>query len=318
MPLTHGTDNLLVHSIPPDEGHVMTRRLRRLPALIATALVLAACSGTDMTTPEPTPGPTPSQPAAPADPAIPDDVPGELTVPVYLVRSTPTAFFVEPFPASVTTVGVDLSASVAAAVEALLDVMLPDDPDLSTSVPAGTTLRSVTVDGGIVTVDLAGAIVGSSGGSAQELTFAQQLAHTVRVDPSIEGVLLLIDGRPITELWGHLDWSEPQVADPFQLSPVTIEVPAIGAAIAPGELVVAGQATVFEATVLVSLLSDDGTVLVEDFVTATTGGPSRGTWTWTVPLPEAGTYLVRAGASDPSGGEGFPPFTVTRTVLVVG
>jgi hypothetical protein len=59
-------------------------------------------------------------------------------------------------------------------------------------------------------------------------------------------------------------------------------------------------------------------VLEEDFVTATTGGPGRGTWTWTITLPGPGTYLVQAGASDPSDGEGFPPFSVTRTVRVVG
>jgi hypothetical protein len=241
-----------------------------------------------------------------------------LTVPVHLVRSTPTSFFVEPFPVPVDAVGDDLAARVSAAIGALLDVTLPDDPDLFTSVPTGTTLQGVIVDSGVVTLDLSGGIVGSSGGSAQEVTFAQQLAHTVRVDPSVEGVVLLIDGRPITELWGHLDWSEPQTADPFALSPVTIEVPAIGAVVAPGELVVAGQATVFEATVVVSLLSEDGTVLVQDFVTATAGGPSRGTWTWTVTLPESGTYRLRAGASDPSDGEGFPPFAVTRTVSVVG
>jgi len=296
----------------------MARRLRQVPALLAMALVLAACTGTDVATPDPAPAPAPVQPAEPGAPTDAPDASDGLTVPVYLVRSTPTAFFVEPFPAPVAAVGADLSARVTAAVDALLAVTLPDDPDLFTSVPEGTTLHRVVVDSGIVTVDLAGAIVGSSGGSAQELTFAQQLAHTVRVDPSVEGVMLMIDGRPITELWGHLDWSEPQAADPFVLSPVTIEVPSIGAVVAPGELVVAGQATVFEATVLVSLLREDGTVLEEDFVTATAGGPSRGTWTWTITLPGPGTYLVVAGASDPSDGEGFPPFSVTRTVRVVG
>jgi hypothetical protein len=56
-----------------------------------------------------------------------------------------------------------------------------------------------------------------------------------------------------------------------------------------GPVTFRGQATVFEATVLVTLLDASGAVLEEGFVTATTGAPERGTWEWTVTVPGRGS-----------------------------
>ncbi|MGA1078609.1 MAG: Gmad2 immunoglobulin-like domain-containing protein, partial [Nitriliruptoraceae bacterium] len=261
------------------------------------------------------PGDAPSgdAPAAGAPAAEP-----VATAVVHLVRSGPAAFFVEPVPAAVplgAPSGDDAVSRIARAVAALLAVVDPADPDLATSVPPGTLARDVILDGDVAVLDLGGALAGSSGGSAEEVTLAQQLAHTVvAAAPEVAGVRVLLEGRPIESLWGHLDWSVPLVADPFALSPVTIEVPAFGATAPVGEVTLTGRATVFEGTVLVRLERADGTVLEEGFVTATEGGPGRGTWTWTVTLPEPGEYRLVAGASDPSDGEGPPPFEVARTV----
>jgi hypothetical protein len=289
-------------------------RAVRAVLVTATALLVAACGATDTGTDGAAPA-APSAPAAPTAPAVPV-VPA--TAVVHLVRSGPAAFFVEPVDAVVPAdapAGNDVPARVGRAVAALLAIAVPDDPDLATSVPAGTLLLGVAVDGDVVTLDLGGALVGSSGGSAQEATLVAQLAHTVlAAAPGTTGVRVLLAGAAVESLWGHLDWSVPLVADPFDLSPVTIEVPAHGTTVGVGELTVSGQATVFEATVLVRLERADGTLVADGFVTATEGGPGRGTWAWTVTLPGPGTYRVVAGASDPSDGEGPPPFEVARTV----
>ena len=288
-------------------------------ALALAGLLMAGCATADDATPDEVPPADAAGPdAAPASPSPSDTAPATATATIHLVRSGPVAFFVEPVPAPVPAdapTGDAPADRVASAVAALLAVSDPDDPDLATSVPPGTTVRDVVVEGGVVVLDLGGAIVGSSGGSAEEVTLAQQLAHTVlAAAPGTTGVRVLVDGAPIESLWGHLDWSVPLVADPFALSPVTIEVPVHGATVPVGEVTVTGQATVFEATVLVRLERADGTVLEEGFVTATEGGPGRGTWSWTVALPEPGEYRLVAGASDPSGGEGPPPFEVARSV----
>jgi len=289
---------------------------RSIAATAAAGLLLAGC-GSDPAgeaTPPPAPAPTPADPSTPSEPApVPTAV-----VAVHLVRSAPTAFFIEPVPVTVTAFGDDLSARVTAAIDALLAISSPEDPDLFTSVPMGTTLHRVSVDGAVATLDLSGGIVGSSGSSSQEVTFAQQLAHTARVDASIGAIRLLIDGAPVTELWGHLDWSSPVEVDPFILSPVTITTPLADDEVPVGPVTFRGQATVFEATVLVTLLDADGRILQEGFVTASTGAPERGTWEWTVELPSPGAYTIVAAESDPSDGEGRPPFSTMRTVRASG
>jgi hypothetical protein len=277
---------------------------------IATGLLIAACTGGMDTGPAPAPAPAPG-PVDPTPTPTPDAPTG--IVDVHLVRSGPTAFYVEPVPVAAAVVGDAIDARIIAAIDALFALTTPEDPELFTSVPEGTALQRVSVDGGVATLDLTGGIVGSSGSSAQEITFAQQLAHTARVDTSITAIRLLIDGSPVDELWGHLDWSVPIEPDPFALSPVTITSPQAGETIPAGPVTFRGQATVFEATVLVTLRDASGTVLEEGFVTATTGAPERGTWEWTVTVPGAGLYTMIAEESDPSDGEGRPPFVTTRT-----
>lgn len=297
-------------------------RAGRAPAaLAACALLLTACGadpaddGADVPPPAADPAPSPSDEGAP-DPAREEA--STTIVAVHLVRSAPTTFFVEPVPVRVPTAGDAPAARVTAAVEALLALGGTTDEGLTTSVPPGTTLERVSVEDGVVTLDLAGGIVGSSGSSAQETTFAQQLAHTARVDTTIDAVRLVIAGEPITELWGHLDWSEPVAVDPTALSPVTVTTPLAGEEVPVGAVTFRGQATVFEGTVLVTLVDADGTVVADGFVTATQGGPARGTWEWTVELPGPGAFTLTAAETDPSDGEGRPPFTTSRTVVATG
>ncbi len=330
-----------------------SRALGRAAALVALTLALGACGLPERAAPEPpapTPAPGPSG-AVPSGPDAPIEVPDVVpTVAVFLVRSAPTMFFVEPVDIDVTLVfddvpslagrgpearelsALDLPTRIELALRALIRTSdtLADglrvagvDPDLTSSVPPGTTLLGVTLDSGVVTVDLGGTIASptSSGGSAQEITLAEQLAHTVGLDASITSVRLTLAGEPIDELWGHLDWSRPIVADQFALSPVTIESPAHetivdsdGAAASGAYVVeVRGQATVFEATVLISAFDRSGTLLSEGFLTASTGAPERGTWVWELELPGPGVYRLEVAESDPSGGEGRPPFVATRT-----
>ena len=303
------------------------RRTSLVSALMVTALLLAACGAEpdapavpgvpDTTTPAPAPAPD-------VDAPEPDEAPEpEERLLVYLVRSGPTDFFVEPVAVPLDEVdaagaaGATVGERITASIAALLALTTPQDVDLFTSVPSGTTLRDVSVAEGVVTIDLSGGIVGSSGSSSQEMTFAQQLAHTASVDASVLGVLLAIDGTPVSELWGHLDWSVPIEADPFALSPITIAVPPAGTTVTAGAFTFRGEATVFEATLLVTLFGEDGDVIAEDFLTATVGGPERGTWEWTVTLPGAGLYTLLAEESDPSDGEGRPPFATTRTLRAV-
>jgi germination protein M len=55
------------------------------------------------------------------------------------------------------------------------------------------------------------------------------------------------------------------------------------------ELRVAGSANTFEATVNLELIDAHGDVLAEDFVTATSGSGTRGTFDHVLPIPEGAT-----------------------------
>lgn len=291
-------------------------RSASLALMASLALLLAACGEAEEPAADPgaeEPGAeTPGEPEEPGEtPEEPDEAAQRATV--HFARSAETDVFVEPEVHVVTGADVD---ERAAPFEALFGGVAPHDPALFSAVPDGVGLLGVSVEDAVLTVDVDGAMASTSGASAEEVAFAGQLAHTAAELDGIDAVRLTIDGAGIEDLWGHLDWSEPFEPDPFQLSPITIEVPAHGDDVTAGSLTVSGQATVFEAMLMVRLLDDTGTVLDEAPVMASEGGPGRGSWSHEFEIDAPGTYTVQAEESDPSGGEGRPPFATERTVQV--
>ncbi len=267
----------------------------------------------------------PDEPDEPADPAEADEPEADdaatADLRIAMTRVADVAEYVEPV-----TVTVELDDAAQAQDPAVLDRLtieqlfthLPDDPALTTSVPEGVTVLDVRRDGSTLIVDVDAGVLDTSGGSAQELAFAEQFAHTAAGLDDVEVAQLTVEGEPIVELWGHLDWSQPIEPDPFALSPITIESPVHDAQLPAGEVELAGQATVFEATFELTVTGPDEQVVLDSFVTASQGGPGRGTWTQTVTLDEPGDYEIEAREIDVSDGEGRPPFTTVRTLQVTG
>jgi hypothetical protein len=94
-------------------------------------------------------------------------------------------------------------------VQAAVDA--PSDGRRS-AIPAGTTVRSVFLTGdGRAFVDLGGAIVsGHSGGTLNEALAVYAIVNAVTVNlPDIAAVQILIDGRQVDTLAGHLDLRHP-------------------------------------------------------------------------------------------------------------
>lgn len=331
--------------------HPRTLVTTTLVVLAAVALAIAGCGAEDAApgdpedpvtdpqpeTPEPDDEPAAPEPEAEDEPDEPDatdepadaeeaDEPEADAAPtaglrIAMTRVADVTEYVEPI-----TVTVELDDAAQAQDPVVRDRLtieqlfthLPDDPALTTSVPEGVSVLDVRRDGSTLIVDLDAAILETSGGSAQELAFAQQLAHTAAGLDDVEVAQLTVEGEPIAELWGHLDWSQPIEPDPFALSPITIESPAHGAQLPAGEVELAGQATVFEATFELTVTGPDGQVVIDTFVTASEGGPGRGTWTLPVTLDAPGDYEVEAREIDVSDGEGRPPFTTVRSLQVTG
>jgi hypothetical protein len=289
-----------------------------LAAVLALALLTAACGEPTATptTPTPTPTDTAVTPATPATPddeptspeptAEPTDVEGEDAT-AFFVRSHDSGIWVEPL---TLPVGQSGEAMARAAVELLLEGP-SGHPALTTEVPDGTELLDVNISDRVLVVDLSEEVRGRGGASAQEVAFAQQLAHTGAQFDTVDAVQLWVEGEPVDELWGHLDWSEPIEPDPFALSPITFDSHEWGERVTAGRVTVGGEANTFEATVELRLLAPDGSVAEETFTTATSGTGTRGTWEHTFDLDEPGRWTIEAIEPDPSDGEGRPPFVTT-------
>jgi len=240
----------------------------------------------------------------------------------YLVRSGPTDDYVEGALLSKEFAPKDLTEAVHSALLGLL-TLTPDEmggpisellPGLTSSVPPGIALLGVSIEDGLVTVDLGVELRATSGSSLQERTFAQQLAHTALLDSSLDAVRLLIDGAAVTELWGHLDWSEPLRADPAALSPITIDDPG-PATVRSGDaqVTVRGRASVPGGKVLLRLEDETGTSVAAASVTASESAPGRGDWSWDVRYPSPGTWVIVAQVAEPSDGAGGAVFETRRT-----
>ena len=265
----------------------------------------------DTTEPSPETGTPPESPTATSDPQS-----ETATVPVYYVAETPAGqrlareFRTVPTP----------DGPLVAAVETMLSVP-PLDPQYQTLWGSATEVRGVDVVGNVIEVDLTDSVdyTGAAPDVAELAT--QELVYTVTAAASMtraaRGALpvrILVEGERTDQLWGELDISE-QVPRADQLAVrqlVQINEPAEGAVV--GRAVeISGEAAAFEATVGWKIFRD-GELVDDGFATAReccTFSP----FSFTVEL-EPGSYEVVVTEDDPSGGEGRPPMSDSRSFRV--
>ncbi len=296
----------------------MSTLVHRGPALGLAALVLLAGCAT------PSPGPTtPAEPSTTAtttevpseepstETATPSEEPtsvGDRTL-VYFVTDTRVGFRLVREP----------HALAGDPVVAALETMIagPDDPDYATTWNPATQVRSVTQVDGEWVVDLSFDARTANVGSEGAALMVQQLVWTVTeaVGDPAAAVVLTIDGEPAGEMWGAIEVATPETrADPLDVrSTVQIDNLAEGDTVA-SPLTVAGEAAVFEATLLWRVLDATGAT-VADGMTMTSEGQTFAPYSFEVTL-EPGTWTLVVEESDPSDGEGGPVMTDSRTVTV--
>ncbi len=163
------------------------------------------------------------------------------------------------------------------------DLILPDD--FSNLIPAPVEVIGVELDpqGHRVTVDMNDAFLEGAGGALADFTMLNQLIFSVTYEGGFTEVLFTVGGQPVTQFGSEgLDLSQPVGRDSFldQLNSVIVDS---AAAVTEGSpLVVTGIANVFEATVSLALVDEDGTVVYEDFTTATCGTGCWGSYSFNV------------------------------------
>jgi germination protein M len=146
--------------------------------------------------------PPPEQTTPPAEPAVP--------------RITATLYFASEDGRGLVPVQqeVPLAEGAVAQARALIEAQLTAaaPPPLISTIPEGTTLRGVFVSQrNEAFVDLAASIRDRHpGGSMNELFTVYTIVNTITTNlPDVQSVQLLIDGREVDTLAGHVDLRRP-------------------------------------------------------------------------------------------------------------
>jgi hypothetical protein len=183
---------------------------------------------------------------------------------------------------------------VKAGITQMLDGRTAYDHDYVSQWPASASVRSVSISGGVVTVDLHGATVNGDDPAGNKAAI-QQLIWTATAFQGATGVRLLFDGQPRATLWA----SRQPVAGVLHraaavdaLAPVWVIDPQQNA-VTGTSVTVSLAGIVFEGTIQMRVRSAAGKVVVQKTVQLSVGAPVQGVATVHITLTP-GTYTVEA------------------------
>ncbi len=157
---------------------------------------------------------------------------------------------------------------------------------MTTAIPKGTRLLGLDIKNSVATVDLSKEYA-SGGEGLSMMTRLAQVVFTLTQFPGVQGVAFMLDGKPIDVLGGEgIIIDHPMTrADYEDLSPaILVESPALGADV-DSPLRVVGTANVFEAVFRINLVDNDGLIIADQRVQASSGTGTRGTFDVTIQYP---------------------------------
>jgi hypothetical protein len=239
-------------------------------------IVLASACGEGATALGPAPGgslsasstasPTDSPDPSPSSPAT------TVTYEVWFLKDG-RLHMVERTEPSVSTVG-------TRSIELLLEPALTAEDraeGIRTGIPDGTSLRDLSIDEGVATIDLSRAFT-EEATPATAVERLAQVVYTLTQFASIRRVRFEVEGEPLSVLGGY-QLDRPQSRDDlaFVLPAIIVTDPEPGDRVS-SPVPIAGTADVFEATVSILILDADGDVLASTFTNATCGTGCRGTF----------------------------------------
>ncbi len=175
----------------------MPRRGKIFALLLAVLIVIfaAGCEPEQAVTGQPPQvSPAEKQPSPPA---------AEKTMQVTVYFATKDAMYLVPETRTVPKSDKPIEAAVA---ELLGE---PKNAALVRALPAGTKLKGITVKDHIAYVDFNDKLVKGHGGSAGEILAVGAIVNTVTEFADIYKVQIMVEGKKVATLYGHLDTSEP-------------------------------------------------------------------------------------------------------------
>ena len=253
-----------------------TMGMRIAALLCAAALALAACNNdadspegqsADSATTEPSPSEEPSEEASPAGESTDDDA-NTVSFQVWFANGKKLAPAVATIEATPRIGSASLDALIGGPAGA---------GNLTSAVPAGTTVHSLNIEGGTATVDLSSEFESGSGIPSMGMRLGQ-LTFTLTQFPTVKKVVLELDGVRVKRFSKErLVIEKPFTRADFEdISPAIIVNRPLGETEIASPVTVSGTANVFEANVLIRVVGSDDEVLAETFTTATCGTGCRG------------------------------------------
>lgn len=185
------------------------------------------------------------------------------------------------------------AARTRAAVIEMLDGRTAYDNDYVSSWPASAAVRTVTVDGSVVTVDLSGAAVNGDDATTQAAAL-QQLIWTATGASDADSMKLLLDGKPVAKLWNRFDTGGTLRRGTASLvvGPVWVIDPQEGAVAGKDGVTINVAGIVWEATMVVRVRNSSNKIVFQHTFTLSIGAPDQGTGSVRTPPLAPGTYKV--------------------------
>jgi hypothetical protein len=241
-------------------------------ALLVLVVLAAACGGSEDDTSGSPPPPPPPPPATTTETQT-EPIIGATEVGVYFVRDGKLGF-------AQRSVGVTPLIATATLEELLAGPTAEErDAGLTSDIPPNTKIVSLEVEDGQAIVALSNPL---------DRLGSLQVVHTLAQLETVERVQL---GQ---EQFASADTEEA-------LPAILVESPAPGATVA-SPLTIRGTANTFEATFMVELRPEQGKPLYQDFVTATSGNGTRGTFEKTIDFvadrERSGTLVVYESSAE--------------------
>lgn len=169
----------------------------------------------------------------------------------------------------------------------------PMDPDYSNLWDNSNELNKLTISGDVATIDIdLGKL--NVGAEAEQRAIDQLVWTLTGIEPNVTTVKLLVNGKQVESLAGHVDATMDFVRAPAYevLNAVQIHSPNEGQQF-DASVTIMGQACTFEANVSWDLIKD-GSMVQDGSTTAAMACPDRSDWSVDLGVLEPGTYVFNA------------------------
>jgi hypothetical protein len=277
---------------------------KAVPAFVAV-LLLSAC-GSNSQNSSPSNPPVSSTPSESAMPII-DDLQDYA---FYFTSETAQGFRLVREVHQVSKVENDLGDDKGFnSLVMLVDGQLPPfDGDHRTLWNNGTKVNSVSVVGGVATVDLELGRV-SFGAESEQRAIDQMVWTLIENDPAVTSVKFTIDGLVSESLAGHVDFSQVFTPAPSYEVLASVWIDLLDRSDVSNPVSITGSACTFEANVAWEL-TKGGDVVSSGATTAATACPDRSDWSIDLGELAPGNYVLKV--SDTSAEDGSLIFEDTK------